>query len=126
MNKGRVIAPGDKGFLKRIHDSAWAWDIFQGPVYNRLILKAASDYFDALIRLAGQGAPARILDVGCGAGMVSLRLAQAHPDAVVVGIDYALMQVRAAQRLKKKEADSQLFIPAGKCHDSALCRGVLR
>jgi len=104
MNKGgHAIAPGNKGLLKRIHDSAWAWNLFQGPVYNRLIFKAAADYFDALIRLAGKGAPARILDVGSGAGLVSLRLAQANPDAAVVGIDYALMQVRAANRLKKKE-----------------------
>lgn len=48
-------------------------------------------------------APARILDVGAGAGVASLRLAKANPDAAVVGIDYALMQVRAAKRLKKKE-----------------------
>ncbi len=34
---------------------------------------------------------------------MSLRLAKANPDAVVVGIDYAMMQVRAANRLKKKE-----------------------
>ena len=34
---------------------------------------------------------------------MSLRLAKANPNAVVVGIDYALMQVRAANRLKKKE-----------------------
>jgi ubiquinone/menaquinone biosynthesis C-methylase UbiE len=103
MNKRGPIALGAKGFLKRIHDSAWAWDLFQGPVYNRLIFKAAADYFDALIRLAGRGAPARILDVGSGAGVMSLRLAQAHPEATVVGIDYALMQVRAAKRLKKKK-----------------------
>jgi len=101
--RGRAIAPGNKGLLKRIHDSAWAWDLFQGPVYNRLIFKAAADYFDAVIRLAGKGAPARILDVGAGEGVVSLRLATANPDAAVVGIDYALMQVRAANRLKKKE-----------------------
>jgi ubiquinone/menaquinone biosynthesis C-methylase UbiE len=68
-----------------------------------LIFRAAADYFDILIRLAGKGAPARILDVGSGAGVVSLRLAKANPDTAVVGIDYALMQVRAANRLKKKE-----------------------
>lgn len=80
-----------------------AWDLFQGPVYNRLIFKAAADYFDAVIRLAGRNAPVRILDVGAGEGVVSLCLAKANPDAFVVGIDYALMQVRAANRLKKRE-----------------------
>jgi len=72
-------------------------------VYNRLINKAAANYFDALISLAGEGAPTRILDVGAGGGVVSLRLAKSNPDAAVVGIDYALRQVRTANRLKKKE-----------------------
>lgn len=68
-----------------------------------MIFRAAADYFEALIGLAGKGCPARILDVGAGVGVVSLSLAKANPDAAVVGIDYALMQVRAANRLKKKE-----------------------
>ena len=72
-------------------------------MYNRLIFKAAANYFDAVISLAGKGAPTRILDIGAGEGVVSLRLAKANPDAAVVGIDYALMQVRAANRLKEKE-----------------------
>jgi len=72
-------------------------------VYNRLIFKAAADYFDTVIRLAAKDGPARILDVGAGAGVVSLTLAKANPKAAVVGIDYALMQVRAANRWKKKE-----------------------
>jgi len=99
----RAITPGNKGLLKRIHDSAWAWDLFQGPVYNRLIFRAAADYFDAVIGLAGKGSPVRILDVGAGAGVVSLRLAKANPDAAVVGIDYARTQVGVANRLKKRE-----------------------
>jgi ubiquinone/menaquinone biosynthesis C-methylase UbiE len=111
--RGRAIAPDNKGLLKRIHDSAWAWDLFQGPVYNRLIFKAAADYFDTVIGLAGKGAPARILDVGSGGGVVSLRLAKANPDTAVVGIDYALMQVRAADRLKKKEQVSNCTFKQG-------------
>jgi ubiquinone/menaquinone biosynthesis C-methylase UbiE len=68
-----------------------------------LILKAAADYYDILLGLAVKGAPTRILDVGSGAGVLSLRLAKAQPGAFVVGIDYALMQVRAANRQNKKE-----------------------
>lgn len=51
-------------------------------------------------RLLGRAAarPVRAaLDVGCGAGEVSLALARGHPDAVVVGIDVSEDLVSAAQ-----------------------------
>ncbi|MDI9569348.1 MAG: class I SAM-dependent methyltransferase [Pseudomonadota bacterium] len=104
---GKRIYPGERGFLKRIHDSAWAWDIFQGPIYNRLIGPAAADYFftlaDRVEREAhGCAAPMRILDVGAGAGTMSLLLARALPSLAITGIDYSPGQVRAARRMKKR------------------------
>lgn len=43
---------------------------------------------DALVRqLASAAAPARILEVGCGEGQMTQRLAQAFPGAEILGID---------------------------------------
>ena len=104
--KGEIISidPKNRGLLKRIHDSAWAWDLFQGPVYNRLIENAAADYFDFLTDLLRAEAPRRLLDVGAGAGAMSLKLAEIYPAAEITGIDYAPQQVRAAQDRAKRAA----------------------
>lgn len=43
---------------------------------------------DALVRgLASVAAPARILEVGCGEGQMTQRLAQAFPNAEILGVD---------------------------------------
>ena len=34
--------------LKRFCDSRWAWDLVQGPIYNRLIYGAASELYEQL------------------------------------------------------------------------------
>lgn len=43
---------------------------------------------------------ARVLDVGSGPGILTLRLAKENPTASLVGIDYSPTQVRAADRLR--------------------------
>ncbi|NIM91847.1 MAG: methyltransferase domain-containing protein [Candidatus Aminicenantes bacterium] len=45
----------------------------------------------------------RILDVGSGPGILTLRLAKQNPTASLVGIDYSPTQVRAAERLRIRQ-----------------------
>jgi malonyl-CoA O-methyltransferase len=45
------------------------------------------------------GKPARILDIGCGTGLLTRRLAEMWPDAYVLGIDHAPGMIEEALRL---------------------------
>lgn len=88
------------GFLKRFLDARWAWNIIQGPIYNRLIFKAASELYQRFIREIQPPENAKILDVGSGPGFLTLLLAQENPTVSVVGVDYSPTQVRAANHLR--------------------------
>lgn len=88
--------------LKRFCDSRWAWDLIQGPIYNRLIYAAASELYE---RLAGETQPpenARILDVGSGPGFWTVEIARRHPTVRVIGVDHSSTQVRTANRLRDR------------------------
>ena len=52
---------------------------------------------DRLVEAAGRTGFSRALDTGCGAGEVTLRLAEAHPAAQVIGIDISEELVGVAQ-----------------------------
>jgi ubiquinone/menaquinone biosynthesis C-methylase UbiE len=88
--------------LKRFCDSRWAWDRIQGPIYNRLIYGAASELHERLASEIQPPEKARVLDVGSGPGFWTVGLAREHPTVSVVGIDYSLTQVRAADRLRAR------------------------
>lgn len=49
-----------------------------------------------------QQSPKTILDVGCGGGLFTLRLAERYPDAKVVGIDLSEHAISFANEQKKK------------------------
>jgi ubiquinone/menaquinone biosynthesis C-methylase UbiE len=85
---------------KRFLDARWSWNFIQGPVYNRLISKAGTEVFSYLGREIRPPRNARVLDVGSGPGLLTLRLAKENPTASLVGIDYSPTQVRAANRLR--------------------------
>jgi cyclopropane fatty-acyl-phospholipid synthase-like methyltransferase len=53
----------------------------------------------------------RILDVGCGFGFPTVTMAQAFPDATIVGVDYQRASVDEARRLAGDEgvADRVIF-----------------
>jgi len=89
-----------KGVFKRFLDARWAWDLIQGPIYNRLIFKAASELYQRFIHEINLPERAEILDVGSGPGFLTLLLAKENPTMSVVGIDYSPTQVRAANHLK--------------------------
>lgn len=47
--------------------------------------QAKYDFIDEMLKWSGSKSPKRILDVGCGIGGTSRRLAAAFPDAEVIG-----------------------------------------
>lgn len=85
-----------QGIFKRFLDARWAWDLIQGPIYNRLIFKAASELYQRFIHEIQPPENTKILDVGSGPGFLTLLLAKENPSVSVVGIDYSPTQVRAA------------------------------
>ncbi|NIM03962.1 methyltransferase domain-containing protein [bacterium] len=89
-----------QGIFKRFLDARWAWDLVQGPIYNRLVIKAASELYRRFIDEINPPQHAKILDVGSGPGFLTLLLAKKNPTASVVGVDYSPTQVRAADRLR--------------------------
>lgn len=48
-------------------------------------------------------APTSILDIGCGGGLFTLRLAKRYPQATVVGMDISQMAIDCAEENRKKE-----------------------
>lgn len=99
--------------LKRFCDSRWAWNLIQGPIYNRLIYGAASELYE---RLASEIQPpenARVLDVGSGPGFWTVSLAREHPTVSIIGVDYSSTQVRTADRLRaRRNVQNCCFIQA--------------
>jgi len=80
------------GFTRRFDDWAASYDlsplqaVLYGPVH------------DAVVRYARQHVrhPGMILDVGCGTGRLSARLASAYDQARVVGIDASTQMIQNA------------------------------
>ncbi len=85
-----------------------------------------------LLRRAGQGPAARILDLGCGAAAWTLQALAHHPDGNADGIDrsrYALDRAAATagergldDRLTLHERDAREYVPDGD-YDLVLCVG---
>jgi SAM-dependent methyltransferase len=85
-----------------------------------------------LLRRAGRGPAARILDLGCGEAAWALQALAHHPDGHADGVDlsrYALERAEAAaaerglaDRLTLHERDARTYVPDGD-HDLVLCVG---
>ncbi|WP_415399796.1 class I SAM-dependent methyltransferase [Synechococcus sp. W4D4] len=60
---------------------------------------------DRIGLLFPSGLGPRVLDLGCGPGNISFRLAQAYPDAEVIGLDGALSMLQLAERRLEQEQD---------------------
>lgn len=88
--------------MKKVLDSRLGWDLFQGPIYNRLIDRAADDLYRLVVSESNPPDGSRVLDIGCGPGFVSLRIAEAYPSVTVTGIDYSDTQVKSACKLSEK------------------------
>ncbi len=88
---------------------------------------------EALVARALRFAPARILDIGCGAGATSLALADALPDAAITGIDLsgaligqARERARGRPELRFETGDAASWRPAVGAFDLVVSRhGVM-
>ncbi len=121
-------------WIVQARDARWMWDLF-GPVYNRHILEPLSDLYGQIAKGLRVNSRARILDVGCGRGYVTLLLAARFPSASLAGIDYSANQVRAAERLRKQrnlancrfEQGNAMSIPfAGDHFDAVVSVGSIK
>jgi ubiquinone/menaquinone biosynthesis C-methylase UbiE len=84
------------------------------PLYDpvlRFLLREDSFRRDVVAR-AALGPRARVLDVGCGTGTQALRLARAHADAEVTGID-GDAKVLAIARAKLARAGARVTLDEG-------------
>jgi SAM-dependent methyltransferase len=85
-----------------------------------------------LLRRAGRGPAARVLDLGCGEAAWALQALAHHPDGHADGVDlsrYALERAEAAaierglaDRLTLHERDARTYVPDGD-YDLVLCVG---
>jgi len=89
--------------LKWFCDSRWAWDLIQGPIYNRLIFNAAAEPYRLFLREIASPEHAQILDVGSGPGFLTLQLASEYPTVSIIGVDYSSTEVRTANRLRIRD-----------------------
>jgi ubiquinone/menaquinone biosynthesis C-methylase UbiE len=60
---------------------------------------------------------AKILDLGCGPGFISVELAKSFPEGTVVGIDFSQELLKHAKVLQKKEKLTNLNFKQGDIYD---------
>jgi tRNA (cmo5U34)-methyltransferase len=95
----------------------WAEENIDNPGRARvisLLIKIIKDYLEST------GVPSRILDIGCGHGVIAARILDEVPDATLVGVDASSpMLVMAQERLDSfgsravlRQADFETMTPA--------------
>jgi ubiquinone/menaquinone biosynthesis C-methylase UbiE len=71
-----------------------AWSLFYDlPAVQRLTYRPVHD---AVLRALRASAPRRVLDVGCGTGLLTARIRRGLPDVRVVGCDFSAGMLRHA------------------------------
>ena len=77
------------------------------PIYNRLFVVLAGRRHEAfrehVLELATPKGDERLLDAGCGTGMMALRIAARYPGCAVYGIDISSKMIAAARRDVEKQ-----------------------
>src|SRR5262249_49790073 len=64
-----------------------AWSLFYDlPLVQRLTYRPVHD---AVVRVLHHHEPGKLLDLGCGTGLLTRRIRHALPDASVVGCDFS-------------------------------------
>lgn len=89
--------------IKKILDSKLAWDLFQTPIYNRVVSptskRIVEDVLDSIEKAKGLSADGfRALDVGCGSGLATRTAARRYRNISIIGVDYSASQIKAANR----------------------------
>ena len=79
--------------------------------YAHCAVQAKYDFIDKMLEWSGAREPKRVLDVGCGFGGTSRRLAAAYPNAQVEGITLSPEQVKRGTELAQE-----------RCLSAAQCR----
>lgn len=114
--------------------------VYDQPLVQRLTYRPVHD---AVVEELGQRVPPRLLDLGCGTGLLTRRLRDELPDTRIVGCDYSrgmLRQARAknprglfaqgdAQRLPFRDASFDAVVSTEAFHwfpDQAAALGEIR
>jgi SAM-dependent methyltransferase len=112
------------------HGTTGGWDghehmgfIHHELVYANIIMAAYGGDIYAIRRLVAEAAPAddyaRILDVGCGTGQYTLKLAEAYPNAAITALDISKSAVSYALR-RGQDAGITLTGVRGAAEDTGL------
>jgi trans-aconitate 2-methyltransferase len=89
---------------KRGGERAHTWD---AEAYLSFEEERARPFHDLMMRVT-IGCPAMVVDLGCGAGNLTERLAQRWPSASVLGIDSSAEMIEAASRSASSRVSFQL------------------
>jgi len=66
--------------------------------YNRIWTRYLTRSIDLTVEHLSLGGTARVLDVGCGTGLLLKRLSRSHPEVELVGVDLSPQMLAIAQR----------------------------
>jgi len=95
----------------------WLFDVwsrfYDAPLVQRLTYRPEHD---AVLRELRRAAPARVLDIGCGTGLLSARIREELPAVRVVGCDFSRGMLARASRHRRAAAlvqGSALTLPFG-------------
>ena len=84
----------DSGGPSRRFFDVWS-RVYDAPLVQRIVYRPVQD---AIVRALGH--PDRVLDVGCGTGLLTARLAEEQPTVTVTGLDFSfgMLEQAAAAR----------------------------
>ncbi|TET22764.1 MAG: class I SAM-dependent methyltransferase [Candidatus Cloacimonadota bacterium] len=89
--------------LKHLLDNRLNWNLFEGPFYDFFIYHAIDVFYREFYEHMSLPEQSRILDVGSGAGQLTLLFARRYPEAEITGIDFSSTQTMIANFLKKRK-----------------------
>jgi len=111
---GGGVGFGEYGAAMREGQAAFNRPAFQSLLASEWLTAGIPDLHARLSR----GAGVRILDAGCGLGWSSIALAQAYPDATVVGVDLDGPSIDQARRnAEQAGVDDRLTFVEGDAND---------
>lgn len=90
------------------------WSRVESILYTTFVARGQEALYGRLLALLPSVRPPfRALDIGCGSGHAALMLAEAHPEATIVGVDSSAKMVAHARGLAQKAAVSNVSFVLG-------------